>query len=110
VARRRRKDGRTRRQRTTFSNQQTLSLEMEYQRAEYISRSRRCELAQRLSLTETQVYYILSSYNRLLEIGTGMKQTAFCINDFNLQIKIWFQNRRAKDKRLEKAHVDQQVR
>jgi len=55
VARRRRKDGRTRRQRTTFSNQQTLSLEMEYQRAEYISRSRRCELAQRLSLTETQV-------------------------------------------------------
>lgn len=57
VARRRRKDGRTRRQRTTFSNQQTLSLEMEYQRAEYISRSRRCELAQRLSLTETQVKY-----------------------------------------------------
>ena len=55
VSRRRRREGRTRRQRTTFSNDQTLSLEMEYQRAEYISRSRRCELAQKLTLSETQV-------------------------------------------------------
>ncbi|XP_033625251.1 homeobox protein Hox-B7-A-like [Asterias rubens] len=78
-SRRRRKETRQRRQRTTFTSDQTLKLEMEYHRTEYITRMRRVELADLLNLTETQ-------------------------------IKIWFQNRRAKDKRIEKAQLDQQYR
>ncbi|KAI1309418.1 Homeobox protein rough [Halotydeus destructor] len=68
-----------RRQRTTFTHEQTLRLEMEYHISEYISRGKRFQLADMLDLTENQ-------------------------------IKIWFQNRRAKDKRIEKAIVEQQYR
>lgn len=79
VPRKKRKEGKIRRQRTTFTNEQTLLLENEFRINEYIPRHRRYELAEHLQLSE-------------------------------IQIKIWFQNRRAKDKRIEKAYLDQQYR
>lgn len=79
MPKRKRREGKIRRQRTTFTNEQTLLLENEFRTNEYIPRHRRYELAEYLQLSE-------------------------------MQIKIWFQNRRAKDKRIEKAQLDQQYR
>ncbi|XP_071824769.1 uncharacterized protein [Apostichopus japonicus] len=75
MLKRRKRLANSRRKRTTFSVEQTTSLEEEYERAIYVSRSKRLTLARELDLTERQ-------------------------------IKIWFQNRRAKDKRIEKARQD----
>nr|QFQ66887.1 ro-2 protein [Hofstenia miamia] len=77
--RRQRRNRKNRRERTTFTSDQSVKLEIEYQRSEYITRSRRFTLAEMLKMSENQ-------------------------------IKIWFQNRRAKDKRIEKAQIDQQLR
>ncbi|KAI6204115.1 hypothetical protein M3Y94_00634900 [Aphelenchoides besseyi] len=59
--------GRMRRPRTTFTSEQLMELERQYEDTKYLSRPLRYKLAQELSLTETQ-------------------------------IKIWFQNRRMKNK------------
>lgn len=53
--RRRRKEGKNRRQRTTFTSDQTLLLEIEFNKNDYISRARRFYLAEKLKLSETQI-------------------------------------------------------
>ncbi|CAD6196305.1 unnamed protein product [Caenorhabditis auriculariae] len=60
--------GKMRRPRTAFSSEQLVQLERHFADNRYLSRPRRYQLAQQLSLSETQV-------------------------------KIWFQNRRMKNKR-----------
>ncbi|KAI6204027.1 Homeobox domain-containing protein [Aphelenchoides besseyi] len=68
--------GRMRRPRTTFTSEQLMELERQYEDTKYLSRPLRYKLAQELSLTETQ-------------------------------IKIWFQNRRMKNKRTHQQQCEE---
>lgn len=61
--RRRRREGKTRRQRTTFTSDQTIVLEMEFNKNDYISRGRRFFLSEQLNLTETQIKIWVSVCN-----------------------------------------------
>lgn len=80
VARRRRKEGRQRRQRTTFSSDQTLKLEVEFNRNEYISRGRRFELAENLQLSETQIKIWVSLKNQ----EKLFRKNNFCTSSFKI--------------------------
>ncbi|XP_061704580.1 uncharacterized protein LOC133515946 isoform X1 [Cydia pomonella] len=71
LARRRRKESRPRRQRTTFSAHQTLRLELEYARGEYVARARRY-----VALTKGQ--NSVECYSSLSVLG-GKKGNGFLI-------------------------------